>query len=212
MVNAQDIIQYDRTDWELEELVLFLVAVAGHNAETTSKALRNFFYTDKVSPFQQVKEMDTVTGMLLERLKQARMGCYTKLEKSYRQLANSNIDLRTCTLEDLMKFHGVGRKSASCFIGWTRRGQKMAMLDTHLLKFLRSQQTYFLSSVCPRTPLSLSIAEQFKDLKIPRTTPSSKKLYDKLENIYLDICKFYKKDPIEFDLELWKLYSAGYAL
>lgn len=210
MIDATDIIQHERTDEQLEELMLFLVAVAGKNADTTSRLLSNFFYTadfKRVSPFQQIRDMDTVSGMLLERLKTSRLGCYTKLEKAYRQLANSKIDFRTCTLEELMTIHGVGRKSASCFVAWTRKGEQLAMLDTHLLKFLRSQQEYFVSDNRMKGGLWDEIHDKIKDVKIPKTTPSSAKLYNLLEEIYLDICKVYKKNPTEFDLEIWRMYS-----
>lgn len=184
MVNASDIINYNRTDAELEELILFLVCVAGKNADTTARLLDTFFYTvdfELVSPFNQIREINTVSGMLLTRLKESRLGCYTKLEKAFYQLANSKINLRTCTLEELMEIHGVGRKSASCFLAWTREGVKVAMLDTHLLREIADWGT----------------------VNVPKSTPASKREYDRLENIYLTRCEDLKVNPTEYDLQIW---------
>lgn len=211
MINAREIINFHRSEADLEELILFLVCVAGKNADTTSRLLDTFFYTkdfDRVSPFQQIREMDTVYGMLGQRIKNARLGCYGKLEKAFRQLATSNINLYNCTLEELMQIHGVGRKSASCFLAWTRQGVKVAMLDTHLLKYLRWQQEYFLSDKRVTGGLWDEIHEKYKGINIPKSTPSSVKLYNKLEEIYLNICEVYQQDPTEMDLEIWRYYSS----
>lgn len=211
MIVATDIIVYDRMDAELEELILFLVAVAGKNADTTARALDSFFYSknfERVSPFRQIRDMDTVNKMLHVRIKNARLGNYTRLEKAFRQLANSNLDLRNCTLDDLMEIHGVGRKSASCFLAWTRKDVQVAMLDTHLLKYLREVQNALDFDVVGYTQYEewALIRDEIVSLTIPKSTPP-KKLYDKLEAIYLDICKLLQKNPTEYDLELWKRYA-----
>jgi thermostable 8-oxoguanine DNA glycosylase len=203
MINAREIINFHRSEAEMEELILFLVCVAGKNADTTSRLLDSFFYTkdfDRVSPFQQIREMDTVYGMLGQRIRNARLGCYGKLEKAFRQLANSNLNLYNCKLEELMSIHGVGRKSASCFLAWTRKDVKVAMLDTHLLKYLRQVQDNIRLG-------SFDKWKEYRTIVIPKSTPSSKKLYDTLEKFYLEICEFRKVNPTEFDLEIWKHYA-----
>lgn len=212
MIDALNIIKYDRTDAEMEELILFLVCVAGKNAMTTSRLLDSFFYTrkfERVSPFQQIRDMDTVTGMLLERLKSANLGCYTRLETAFRQLANSKLDLKNCTLEQLMDIHGVGRKSASCFLAWTREGVRVAMLDTHLLKYLAKIQNDLtkLNELGLLKDADVEIYNDIYGLAIPQSTPSSQRLYDKLETVYLKICDAQKVNPTEFDLEIWKHYA-----
>lgn len=215
MINPNAIIDYNRTDAELEELILFLVCVAGKKASTVAKQL-DLFLASAWNPFKVIKflinqekkypEYNHVMG----RLRMYGFGQYNKLDRAFRELATSNINLRTCTLEDLMKIHGIGRKSASCFLAWTRKGVKVAMLDTHLLKYLRHVQNtgdYKLSGKIMEEPALTYWLGGFGEVNIPKSTPSSKKLYDKLESFYLNLCLMAKKNPTEFDLEIWRRYA-----
>ena len=209
MIDPNNIINFNRTDAELEELILFLVCVAGKKASTVARNLDFWLHgVDymEATPFVLIRARDYVpsdgkNSVLYVSLKASGFGQHTKLERAFRELANSNLNLRTCTKEDLMSIHGIGRKSASCFLAWTRKGEDVAILDTHLLKFLRSEQEKYKDA-----PLFHS--KVLQDVVIPKSTPTGR-LYDKLEKMYLDICKIYGKDPTEFDLEIWKFYSQG---
>lgn len=212
MIDPNNIINFNRSRAQKEELLLFLVCVAGKKASTVVKQLDKFLkvggatyqmYVNR-SPFEIIRLLDT-HGSLLERLKNYGFGQHTKLERAFRELANSNLNLDTCTLSDLMSIHGIGRKSASCYLAWTRKGEKVAMLDTHLLKYL----VYFRNFAQSTTMQELDFARQYSDTVIPKSTPSSKKLYDSLENFYLQICEYMNVNPTEFDLEIWKHYSQG---
>jgi thermostable 8-oxoguanine DNA glycosylase len=191
MVNEQDIIKYDRTDNELQELVLFLVAVAGKNANTTAKMLDKFLsvYIDaeKASPYEAVKyRLSSKRETMEQQLKHMGFGCQTRLARAFKELANSTLNLRTCTRDELLAIHGIGLKSANCFISWTRKGTKMAMLDTHLMKFIRFELGH---------------------TDAPIATPSSKKQYEKWEKVFLDYCEENNLDPTEEDLRIWRKYS-----
>lgn len=188
MINPEDIIRYNRTTEEEQELILFLIAVAGKNANTTSRLLHNLLTSIKGdTPFDKINKL-AKKGQenFKEVLKSIGFGCHTRLARAFTEVASSGIDLKTCTLEDLMEVHGIGRKSASCYLAWTRKGVKVAMLDTHLLKFIRDYIGY-------------------KDA--PKATPSSKKQYEKWEKIYLDYCDAKNVDPTEYDLKIWVKYS-----
>lgn len=191
MINAKDIIKFNRTDEELEELALFLIAVAGKKADTVAKQLHTFLsiYDDKgrMTPFAVVKYRLTSQAMSLEQqLKLHGFGCQTRLARAFKETTESGLNLRTCSLEDLMKIHGIGRKSASCFLAWTRPKVQVAMLDTHLMKYIRNEMGYS---------------------DAPKATPSSKKQYDYYEKLYLDHCKEKKVNPTEYDLQIWKSYA-----
>lgn len=185
MTDPQDIIKFDRTDEQLEHLALFLIAVAGKNAETTVKCL-NKFMDNTVKPFALVRHRDD-ENTLNTHIKNCGFGCHTRLTKAFADIAKAGLNLKTCSREDLLKIHGIGMKSANCFLSWTRKGMKLAMLDTHLLAEMR-------------------------DLKlttdIPKSTPSSKKEYERLEKVWLDYCKKLKVNPVEYDLEVWKRRSS----
>lgn len=178
MIDPQNIINYNRTDAELEEVLLFLVLVAGKTASVVSRQLEGFLQGQP--PFTTIRQIDDLEGAL----KAHRTGQYTRTVKAFRQLVNSGMNLRTCTLDDLTAIHGIGRKSASCFLMWTRRGQRVSGLDTHLLAELR---------------------ELGHDA--PKSTPGSKKVYDRLEKVFLDLADAAGMSPEDFDLAIWKKRS-----
>lgn len=209
MINPNNIINYNRTGEELEELILFLVCVAGKKASTVAVQLDNWLKSNvKVNPFAliMIRDFHNPENRLEQSIKDAGFGCYKRLTRAFRELANSNLDLKTCTKEDLMQIHGIGRKSASCFLAWTRKGEKVAMLDTHLLKYLRYIQENF--SRHPYLLEHLAWLKEYADIDIPKSTPTSKRLYDKLEQMYLKICEWQQVDPTEHDLNVWRHYSA----
>lgn len=213
MIDPNNIIKFNRSDKELQELLLFLIAVAGKTASQVAPRLHKFLYRLGLdilvnqTPFEIIN-MFLQYGSMVERLKNHGFGCYTRLDRGFKEAANCGLDLRTCTKEDLMQIHGVGRKSASCFLAWTRRGERVAMLDTHLLKYLRYWQTTY--AYYPKGHPeynALSASTLLHDIAIPKSTPSSKKMYDRLEQAYLKICETLHKDPVEYDLEIWRYYA-----
>jgi thermostable 8-oxoguanine DNA glycosylase len=211
MIDPNNIINYNRSDAQLEELILFLVAVAGKKASTVAPNLDRFLYklgTDLIvnySPFEILRYKFFPHGDLHARLKNHGFGCQNRLNRAFKELAYSDINLRTCTKEDLTKIHGIGRKSASCFLAWTRKGENVAMLDTHLLKWVRQCQLGF--SIMPKNHPLKYMEAYIKDVPIPKSTPSSKRLYDKIETFYLVYCQKMGLDPTEYDLQIWRQYS-----
>jgi hypothetical protein len=220
MVDPNNIINYNRTDEELEELILFLIAVAGKNAATTARQLDAFLQGAGSTPFNKVKLYDRpgVHGQfayhrhnpirydnfgiidpavavryevrqyndLPSALKAYGFGCQTRLARAFREVTNSGINLRGCSMAQLMAIHGIGRKSASCFLAWTRKYVRVAMLDVHLMKFIRDDLGHD---------------------EAPKNTPSSRKQYDHYEKIYLDHCDKIGVNPTEYDLMIWKHYA-----
>jgi thermostable 8-oxoguanine DNA glycosylase len=187
MIDPTQVGFYNADTNKLEEYLLFCIVVAGKTAKTQSEALEKFLMTwqlaDGLSPFEKIEWMIN-RNYLLNTLKYSKLGQYTKLEKSFSDLVNSGIDLRTCTAEDLQKIHGIGFKTARFFLVYTRKDCQYAILDTHLLKFMRDV------------------------LKVdaPLSTPSKKK-YLELEKIFLDYVKSTGKTVQEVDLDIWKQYS-----
>lgn len=194
MINAANIIDYNRTDTELEELLLFCIAVAGKSSKQIEKALDDFLSlrfnltkTRNFSPFKFIRFMNKftkVTGckdVLKNRIVNSGLGQHNKLTKSFTEISESGLDLRKCSVDDLMQIHGIGPKTARFFIASSRPNQKMAVLDTHILKY---------------------ISKYRKD--VPKSTPSGKK-YIELENWFIEHCeKKGIKNIAEFDLLLWK--------
>lgn len=195
MIDPQNIINYDRTEAELQELIMFLLVTAGKKATTSARLLNEFLMKPEPvmpdsTPFQKILQLDdrdrtlddgTFENMLEFRIKTSSLGQYTRLTRAFRELAHSGLDLKTCSLQDLMGIFGIGRKSASCFLMWTRKGQRVSGLDVHLLAELREL-----------------------GYDAPLSTPSSLKVYDRLESIVLELADESGLSPEAWDLQVWK--------
>lgn len=224
MINPQNIIDYNRTEAEKQELLMFLVCVAGKKATTVAKQLENYLHpmaeytpTGKLkkshqtglTPFEVVK-FQNILGILEDRLRQVRFGQYNRISKAFTQMAESGLDLDTCTLQDLMKIHGIGRKSASCFLMWTRRGQRVSGLDTHLLKYLRNLKKDFNDALAVGVKFNKGhneVITLLNSVEIPKSTPGSKKVYDALEQAFLLSADLTGQTPEDWDLWIWKRYA-----
>lgn len=183
MIDPNNITNFEASDNQLEEVITFWILVAGKMAKIASKSLERLLsFIEGTSPFNKIKKVGE--DKLPELLKSFGIGCYNSKAKSLWQLVNSNIDLRTCTVDDLEKIHGIGRKTSRCFIMHSRADAQYAGLDTHVLKFLRD-----------------------KGHNVPVSTPASKKLYLELEQLFLGYVKKSKKSVAEFDLDVWRNYA-----
>lgn len=187
MVNPFDITNYNRSKYQLEEFLLFCIVVAGKTAYIQSQKLEDFLSannsnSDVLQPFNIIKELYR-NDLLFTEIVRAKLGQYTKIYNAFKYLCNNPIDLNNCTIDELELIPGVGPKTSRFFVLHSRVSE-VAVLDTHILKYLK----------------------QF-DSNVPKTTPSNKKVYKKYELLFLEKCKLLNKNPAEFDLELWKLYA-----
>jgi len=116
-------------------------------------------------------------------MKDSGIGNHTMKSRTFMELAHSNLDLKNCTIDDLSKIHGIGPKTARAFLVHTRPNQRYAVVDTHLLKFLRDQ-----------------------GIMAPKSTPPEGPQYQRLEKAFLDICDKYSLDAAHLDLTIWNHY------
>lgn len=197
MINPTKITNYERSDAELEELLLFCIAVAGKNAKNTAVALDKYLAvihecpTVPHTPFSIVRgdvrfERDSIRWRLDVVLKSYGFGCYRARAKAFAAAASSGLDLRTCTLEALLALPGVGPKTARFFLLHSRRDFRGAVLDTHVLKYLRA----------------CGVAG------VPKSTPAAGKAYARLEAELVKRCPPWLT-LAEFDLEIWNHYAGG---
>lgn len=190
MVNPFKITNYNRTNSELQEFLLFAIIVAGKTAYIQANKLELFLNTcrkdfklDNVEPFQVLKILNS-NKLLEQYIIDCKLGQYRKTIKAFLYLINNDLDLEKCTVDDLEKIPGVGPKTSRFFILHSRK-EKVAVLDVHILKWISN--------------LGYN--------KVPKTTPSNPKVYKKLEQIFLDYCIENDKDPAQLDLEIWKTYA-----
>lgn len=197
MVDPDDVTHYRRTQYELEEFLLFCIVVAGKRAFIQAQKLENWitdweFSRPKELPFEMIRRLalSGIGGMKADgtylnqtclemSLKRHGMGQYSRLVPCFTKLANSGLDLRTCTPEDLEKIKGIGPKTSRFFILHSRENQRFAVLDTHILSWMRDL-----------------------GIKTPRATPNGKK-YTDLEKTFLKLCDDRKTDPASLDLKVW---------
>ena len=196
MIDPANITNFDRTKAELEEFLLFGLCVAGKKATVQAEKLERFLHAlDKIwqgqdpniknyigpknhvvlSPFELLS--NSREADVLECMKTVGLGQYRKLLQGFEDARH--LDVFNCTLEDLEKCYGVGPKTSRFFLLHSRPNQNLACLDTHVLKYLKSE-----------------------GFPAPKVNPS-KKLYPLLEKAFLFLARENNMTPANFDLNIW---------
>jgi hypothetical protein len=126
MIDPTNMTNYERDDWELEEMIFFCVCVAGKNAMTTARGLESFLsvasfaaFVDDEPPWMPFKAIDWLFSHGINvavLLKDAGIGCYNHRAQTFRELIKSDFDLKTCTVDDLETVKGIGMKTSRFFI------------------------------------------------------------------------------------------------
>ncbi len=189
MIDPSNITNFSRTKEELEEFLIFCLLVTGKNARTTSRLLEDLLksihtgpqpllFKSSYRPFYFLKRHNET--QLKDMLSSAKFGCYNIKAKSLYELVHSGLNLKTCTVEDLEKIHGIGPKTSRFFILHSRDNQQCAVLDVHILKYL-SENGH----------------------NVPRYTPSNKKKYKEIEAIFLTIAEEKNVSASKLDLDIW---------
>ena len=161
-IDPKNITNFNRDTDELQAFWLFCMFVAGKNSDWASRCLKKLIDTaDKGTDggifnyFKSIGEVG-VHNMLVAN----KVGQYTRLTKGIMQ--SLDLDLRTCTLNDLLNIYGVGNKTARFFLLHTRDRCDYAVLDTHILAWMRDHGVD----------------------NAPKSTPTNLKVYKELENRY----------------------------
>ena len=187
-INPKKITDFNRTKADLELFAVFAVCVAGKKAQQTADKVNDNFRdvqtpTKQLTPFEAIKNLVNIK-VFVAYLKMAKMGQYRRIYRALRDLAESGIDLKTCTVEELEAIHGIGPKTSRFIVMHSRPNQRLATLDTHILRWMRDQ-----------------------GIETPKATPQSKKLYKELEQKFLTLCDKCAILPSQLDLKIWKQYS-----
>jgi len=174
--------------YEKEYFLIFSIIVAGRNAKMAlEKAWRLLEFTwGEETPFDLIKHyIDHKT--LVQKLKTLKIGQYTRIEKALKDIVNLNVE--TCTLDDLLACHGVGNKTARFFLLNTRKDAEYAVLDTHILKWLRSIFGNWMS--------------------VPKSTPTSGSRYALWEYKAIQAMKkeYPERTLAQADFEIWKTFA-----
>lgn len=163
---------------ELEARLLYAIIVAGKSARFTEGVMQRLGLWS-LDPFYILRSWIR-RDMLRDQLRNARSGNYRKIERAFREIVISGIDLRSCTPEELEKVHGIGPKTSRFFILWTRPHERYAALDVHVLRWLRGLGH-----------------------DAPRSTPNGRK-YRELEKIFLSEADKRGLSAGDLDSKIWE--------
>jgi len=171
------------SDKEMQSYFIFCVLVTGKSAafslNKTSELLSNL---RGPLPFDGLKHL-LETGELDSVLRSVRTGKYSLLVPCFEQAVRLN--LRDCTRDELLALKGVGPKTANFFLMWTRKDQKRAVLDTHILKHLKKQGV----------------------VDVPKNTPQEGPLYERLEREFLKLVAKTEMSIKDYDFMVWESYQ-----
>lgn len=172
MIDPKAITNFSRTKEELEEFLMFAIVVAGKNSAQQAVKL-DAFIGGIGGTFDVMRPM--AQDDIKFHLETVRMGQYTRISKAFSKI--THLDLTNAPLEEIEA--AVGPKTARFFLLHSRPNQNVAVLDTHILKYMRE-----------------------KGMDAPKQTPSN---YRKFEVLFLDLFKSFGEglSLAEFDLKIW---------
>lgn len=194
---------YDREDAQLQEFLIFCICVAGKTARVVRESLKKFWpkiiplVTSEgcfaLPPFQIMNRWISLyaspkyaQGALAKKLQECGIGCHKLKARGIIAIARAqDLDLRMATPEELEKFPGIGPKTSRFFILHSRKEAKVACLDVHILRWMRT-------------------VRRLKN--VPLQTPQSRSQYKALEKRFLRLVP-EGKTVAAYDLELWNEYS-----
>ena len=188
MINPAEVTNYNRTQSELQEFLLFCINVAGKKSSIEAPKLEIFIQrakdiTKETTPFNCIKKLIKL-GRLQEIMHWAKLSPYKQRYNSYVDAVKLG-DLQTVTLNRLLQVPGIGLKTARFFLSHSREDFDEPMLDTHILQFLRDNG--------------------YKGA--PKSTPSNVGVYNYYANIFKMFARVSGKSVTDLDLEIWKRYS-----
>jgi hypothetical protein len=182
-IDPTKITNFQRTDAELQAFALFGLFCAGKNSDYAARCLARLLNKCDSTPFNYLRELGEIG--IHNALVASKIGQYHRLTKAL--MALIELDLRTCSLSDLTSVFGIGAKTARFFLVHSRPNCDHAILDVHVLKFLRDNGVE----------------------DAPEQTPTNHKKYLELEKkfLYLAKIRFPFMSIADIDLIIWQHYS-----
>lgn len=182
-IDPTKITNFNRTDSELQAFALFAIFCAGKNSDYASKCLARLLHKCNSTPFEYLRELGE--GGIHNALVASKIGQYGRLTRAV--VGMLKLDLKTCSLEDLMAVHGCGPKTSNFILVHSREGYEGCVLDTHILAWLR--------------------ANGVEDA--PKSTPQNMEKYKELSQkwLYLSKIKYPHLSAADRDLLVWMSQS-----
>lgn len=196
MINPKKVTDYNRNEWQLQEFLLYCICVAGKKSEIESPKVRKFCMDGRMGfglkPFKLIQKLMRISSVeedgLMQHLKKYKIAPYQQRYNSFKDVATLlNKNLNEVTLDELMQIRGLGTKSSRFFLTHSREDFNEAVIDTHILSFLKDQG--------------------HED--IPNVTPQSEKVYERLATLFKSYANFEGMSVADYDLKIWTQYSYG---
>ena len=184
MIDPLNVTDFARSQDDLEQFWIFCIAVAGKNADQTAAKVAALL-APRPAGQTPLAYLRSLGPSLRNALVVCRTGQYDRIARA---LAESfDLDLRTAPIDALQRVHGVGPKTARFFVLHSRGEARVAVLDTHVLKWLK----------------------RLKVKDVPQHTPGSLKRYLELEALTIRIMErvFPEMTLAEADLHVWAVVS-----
>ena len=189
MITPTSITNFNRTEAELQEFLMFSILVAGKGAEQQAKKLEEFLklksklgLPSDTTPFQYLTFLCNMQDMLTP-MKVCKLGQYKRIENAFRGILHFKGKLKSVSIEELESISGIGSKTARFFLLHSRPNQRIAVLDTHILKYLKGVGH-----------------------NVPKSTPAKNK-YKAIEQVFIQIADDLNMSIADLDLHIWKSYQ-----
>jgi len=185
MITPTSITNYNRTEAELEEFLMFAILVAGKGAEQQAKKLDAFLsHKHEATPFEYLEYLFVGNRIMFRNaIRHHKFGQYNRIEEAFKGILRFKGKLKNVTIENLESIKGIGSKTARFFILHSRPNQRVAVLDTHILKYLKNMGH-----------------------NVPKATPSKNK-YKVIEELFIQIADGLQMSIADLDLHIWKTYA-----
>ena len=188
MIDPNFVTNFNRTEEEKEEYLIFCILVAGKKATVQARKLEEFLTESRkqsISPFQWIKnKIEKGYNELLITVMEHKLGQYDRIMGAFKGIIELQGKLSTCTVEDLEAIKGIGPKTSRFFILHTRPNQKLAVLDTHVLSHMKEDL----------------------GIETPKSTPNGK-VYARLEQQLLEHIDKSGMSHADYDLYVWRKRS-----
>jgi hypothetical protein len=196
LVDPLHFTNYHRSMPQLQATLLFSALVAGKAALPTARALTRLLdnafekrrtlyesiqHRGYVYPFPLLRPFNV--PQLATMLREAGIGCYNRKCVTVHEIVRCGLNIKKCTLQELEQIHGIGPKTSRFFVLHSRPNQRLAVLDVHILEWLRDM-----------------------GYDAPTHTPSSARRYAELERIFLRYADKADMSPADLDLRIWRQY------
>ena len=188
MIDPTKITDFSRSRHDLEEFWLFCIIVAGKTASQMAIKLEQFLGGRNLTegPFEYVRRLISEDRLDTE-MRTIKLGKYILLNKAFPQSVAADAPaLETATAQELSAIHGVNHKTARFFILHSREDADVAVIDTHVLKFLRHRGYE----------------------GIPSSVPQNDKYYV-IEELMKAEARKSSLSYADFDLAVWNHYSSN---